>query len=124
MGRRVGLRAKKRTKKWGGGGKGIIVEIRFTENVHHGEAVVEGEAEEEAADGELPEAAGEDGGDAGYEADEVRADEGGDAPVAVGHPSEYQPTEYRTDEEDALSEGGQGRVLADPLQLYGTRRAF
>lgn len=95
----------------------LIVKKGLTEDVHHGEAVVEGEAKEEPADGELPEVAGEDGRQARDEADEIRPDESGYAAVTIGHPAEYHAAEDRPDEEDALGDGRQRRVVAHPFQL-------
>lgn len=88
-----------------------------TKNVHHGEAVVEGHADEEPADAELPEGGGEGGGDAGGEAHQVGADERGDAAVAVGHPAEQQPAADGAQEENRLRPRRQTVSIAHPFHL-------
>ncbi|KAJ8870172.1 hypothetical protein PR048_029186 [Dryococelus australis] len=83
---------------------------RLTEDVHHGEAVVEGEAEQEPADAEGPEAGGKGGGAAGDDAHHVGADEGRHTAEAVRHPAEEQATQDGAAEEDRLRHRAQGPI--------------
>lgn len=62
----------------------------LTEDVHHGEAVVVRETDQESAEAERPEAANPGCGEAGCETDDIRAHQCGDPAVAVCHPTEYQ----------------------------------
>lgn len=78
----------------------------FTQYVHHGETVVEGEADEESAQGKLPETVRQYGGNTRQESGNVRADQRRNPAVSVGDPSEDQAAEDGADEEDAL--GGRG----------------
>ena len=89
----------------------------LTQNVHHGEAVVESHSHEEAAHAEGAEGAAEGRGDAADEAHEVGAHEGRDAAEAIGDPAEDQAAEDGAAEEDGGGGVGEGRVLADPVLL-------
>lgn len=86
-----------------------------TQDVHHGETVVESEADEKSAQRELPETAGQGGRDARQEAGDVGADQRRYSAVSVGDPSEDQAAEDRADEEDALGGCRQRAVLAYPI---------
>lgn len=73
-----------------------------TQYVHHGEAIVESEADEESAQCELPETSSQDGRDARQKTGDIRTDQRRYSAVSVGDPSEDQTAEDRADEEDAL----------------------
>lgn len=88
-----------------------------TENIHHGEAIVEGEADEEPAQRKLPETSGQGGRDARQEAGDIGTNQRRYSAVSVGDPSEDQAAEDGADEEDALGGRRQRTVFAHPSQL-------
>lgn len=78
-----------------------------TQDVHHGEAVVEGDADEEPAEAEGREVVDGGGGDATQEPYDVGPHQGWYPAVPVGQPAEDEPAEDGAHEEDGLGYGRQ-----------------
>ena len=73
-----------------------------TQYVHHGETIVESEADEESAQRELPETSSQNSRNARQKTGDIGTDQRRYSAISVGDPSEDQATEDRADEENAL----------------------
>lgn len=66
-----------------------ILKGKLTQNVHHRETVIERQTNEESTHGKLPECGGKCRDHACYEAREIRPDQGRNAAIMIGHPTEH-----------------------------------
>lgn len=94
----------------------------LTQNVHHCEAVVKRQADEESTNSELPEGRRKGCGHACYKSGQICSDQGRNAAEVVGHPTKYKASYYGTAEENGLSQCGQGVLGTNPVQLREQKR--
>jgi hypothetical protein len=105
----LALMRKWRTAEAAGGGSSITYYEGYVDDV------VEGEAGEEAAEGEGPEARGRGRGDGGEEAAAAAEDEGRNSAPMIRDPAEEEAPGYRAAVEYRLRRGDEVAALAYPI---------
>lgn len=93
----------------------------ITENIHEGEAIIEGNTEQEAREGKDGETVGEGSDNTGQGANQVTENKGRDAPVPIGNVTQQQTTGDAATEEERLRKRCLAAFITHPIQLPYTK---
>ncbi len=91
----------------------------FTEDVHEGEGIVEGDAHEESGKGEEAERRREGRDDSGQGARQIAEDQGRNAAESVGDVAQDDPADDAPAKEEGLSQRSLTGLIAHPIILNG-----